>query len=103
MTQNRLYPHWKEIVVFAAEGPQPQMLMETKKSRAMIAGLEPGQKVTPHPEGPAIYHFLEGTGRMIAGEEQFAVQTGATVVVPDGVSRGIEAKTQLAFLAVRVA
>ena len=103
MTQGRLYPHWKETVLFSAEGPQPQMLLETATCRAMIAGLQAGQKVPPHPEGPAIYHFLEGTGRMIVGEESFVVQTGATVVVPDGAPRGIEAETQLAFLAARLA
>ena len=57
----------------------------------------------PHAEGPAIFYFLEGSGQMLVGEESFAVQTGATVVVPDGAMRGIKAETQLAFLAVRVA
>ncbi len=68
----------------------------------MVAGLEPGAKIPPHPEGPAIFHFLEGTGQMIVGDQAYAVQAGATVVVPDGAVRGIEAETRLAFLAVRV-
>jgi quercetin dioxygenase-like cupin family protein len=82
--QKRLYPHWKETVVFSTEGPQPQTLFETEKSRAVIAGLEAGQKIPPHTEGLAIFHYLEGTGQMIVDEEHFPVQTGATVVVPDG-------------------
>jgi hypothetical protein len=39
---------------------------------------------------------------MIVGEERFVVHAGATVIVPDGATRGIEAETQLAFLAVRL-
>ena len=103
MTQKRIYPDWKETVVYSAEGPEPQMLLESGEARAMIAGLEAGQKVPPHKEGPAVYHFLEGTGHMIVDGERLAVQSGATVVVPEGIPRGIEAETQLAFLGARLA
>jgi quercetin dioxygenase-like cupin family protein len=102
MTQKRLYPHWKEIVVYSEKDPQPQVLMESEQYKAVIAGLKPGGKMPPHAEGPAIFHFLEGTGHMLVGEESFTVQIGATVVVPNGAIRGIEAETQLAFLAVRL-
>jgi len=102
MTQKRLYPDWKEIVVYSEKGLQPQILMEGEQYKAVIAGLKPGGKVPPHTEGPAIFHFLEGTGHVLVGEESFPVQTGVTVVVPNGAMRGIEAETQLAFLAVRL-
>lgn len=96
------YPDWKEIVTYAEGRPQPQVLVDTGQYKSVIAGLEAGQKMPPHPEGPAIFHFLEGTGQMIVGEETFAVQAGATAVVPDGAVRGITAVTRLAFLAVRL-
>jgi len=98
-----LFPSWKEIVVFSPDGPQPQTLLETEKSKALIAGLEPGQKIPVHPEGPAIYHFLEGSGWMIVDGERLPVQPGATVVVLAGAARGMEAETRLVFLGVRVA
>lgn len=98
-----LYPNWKEKVVFSADGPQPQVLAENEKLKVIVAGLEPGQKIPPHPEASAMYHFLEGTGWMIVDDERFAVGPGATVVMPDGAKRGIEAETRLAFLAARVA
>jgi quercetin dioxygenase-like cupin family protein len=103
MAQKRVYPHWKDLVVFSARGPQPQTLLETENCRAMISGLQAGQTVPPHPEGPALFYFLEGAGWMTVGEERFAVQTGATVVVPEDALRGFEAETQLVFLAVRMA
>lgn len=97
MTQT-LYLDWKEVVVFAADGPQPQKLLETDSFRAVLVGLKPGQKIPPHPAPASAYHFLDGTGWMIVDGERYAVETGATIVVEAGVARGVEAKTQLAFL-----
>lgn len=102
MKQKQHYPNWKETVVYSETHPQPRVLVETDKYKSVIGGLEPGGDMPAHAEGPAIFHFLEGTGRMIVGEESYAVQSGATVVVPDGATRGIEAETRLAFLAVRI-
>jgi mannose-6-phosphate isomerase-like protein (cupin superfamily) len=102
MTKELLVPNWKDVVVFSAAGPQPYVVTDTPTHKAIIAGLAAGVAIPPHPEGAAIFHFLEGTGQMVVGEETLAVQAGATVVVTDGAVRGIEAKTQLAFLVVRV-
>jgi quercetin dioxygenase-like cupin family protein len=102
MTQKVLYPDWKDVVVYSAKGIQPQVLVEEEMYRSVIAGLAAGNSMPPHAEGPAIFYFLEGSGRMIVGEESFEVHAGATVIVPDGAWRGIEAETQLAFLAVRL-
>ena len=91
-------PNWREEVVFSPDGPQPQPLVATDRLKSVIVGLEPGQKIPTHPAPTAVYHFLEGSGWMIVGEERFAVQSGATIVVPDQVPRGIEAETKMALL-----
>jgi quercetin dioxygenase-like cupin family protein len=96
-----LYSHWKEKVVFSSDGPQPQVLVEDEKFKVIMAGLEPGQKIPQHPAGLAMYHFLDGTGWMNVDGERFAVGPGATVTVPAGAKRGIEADTRLVFLAAR--
>jgi quercetin dioxygenase-like cupin family protein len=98
-----LYPGWKELVAFSAEGPQPHVLMETERLKIVVAGLLPGQSIPPHPAALGMYHFLEGNGWMMVDGERLAVDAGATVIVPDGAARGIEAETQLCFLATRVA
>ncbi|MBP8003265.1 MAG: cupin domain-containing protein [Chloroflexi bacterium] len=103
MIQATLYTDWREKVIYSAEGPQPQPLMVDEKVKVIIAGLEPGQKIPPHPEAMAVYHFLEGTGWMIVNEERWAVSQGATIVMPAGTVRGLEAETRLAFLATRIA
>lgn len=103
MTQTTLYPDWREKVIYSAEGPQPQPLMADEKVKIIIAGLEPGQKIPPHAEAAAMYHFLEGSGWMLVDEERLPVSQGATVVMPAGTVRGMEAVTRLAFLATRIA
>ncbi|MCL4396250.1 MAG: cupin domain-containing protein [Chloroflexi bacterium] len=99
--QQLLYPDWREKVVFAKDGPNPQALMETDKLKVVLAGLEPGQKIPVHPEGASVFHFLQGSGWITVGEERLAIKEGATVVVPAGANRGVEAMTQLVFLAAR--
>ena len=88
---------------FSADGPKPQKLLETETLTTVLIGLEAGQKIPPHPAPAAAYHFLEGSGWVIVDDSRLAVQPGATVVVPDGASRSVEAETQLAFLGVRAA
>jgi quercetin dioxygenase-like cupin family protein len=98
-----VYPDWRSKVVFSGDGPQPQILVENEKLKVVVAGLEAGQRIPAHPESLAMYHFLDGSGWMTVAGERVAVSAGATVVAPQGAPRGIEADTQLAFLAARIA
>ena len=102
MTEAKLFPNWRDQIVYSADGPQPQILMVNDKVKILLAGLEPGQKIPEHAEVSSMYHFLEGTGWMLVDGERLAVTPGVTVVMPDGTVRGMEAKTLLAFLAVRI-
>jgi len=103
MSEGVLYPDWKEVVVYAEKGMQPQILMDDDNFKSVLVGMAPGNSIPPHPEGPGVFHFLEGSARMVVGDETFDVSAGATVIVPGGAERGIEAKEQLAFLVVRLA
>ena len=93
-----LVSDWKEKVDYSPEGPQPQPLIATDKLKSVLVGLESGQKIPSHPAPTAVYHFLDGSGWMIVDGERFPVQAGATIVVPEGAARGVEAETKLAFL-----
>ncbi len=97
-----IFPDWREKAVFGQGGPQPQVLLEDEKIKAVIGALEPGQRIPPHPEGFGMYHFLEGSGWMSVEGERFEVSAGATVFVPAGAARGMEAETRLAVLAARI-
>ena len=88
----------KSKAVFSAQGTQPQFLIDMPNFKALVVGLEAGQQIPPHPAGAAMYHFLEGEGLMTVDEETFDIKAGATVVVPEGAKRGMNAKTRVVFL-----
>lgn len=83
----------KSKAVFAADGPEPQFLIDTPQFKALVVGLEAGQQISQHPGDATLYHFLEGEGLMTVGEETFTIQPGMTVVATSGAKRGINAKT----------
>lgn len=99
MQKATLFPNWRDKVVYSQDGPQPQILMVNDEVKIIVAGLEPSQKIPEHSEATAMYHFLEGTGKMFVDGECLEVGPGATVVMPEGTVRGMEAETRLAFLA----
>lgn len=96
-----LYPDWREKVIFSAEGPQPQAVLETEQLKVVLVALEPGQAIPAHPAPPAVYYFITGTGWMSVDGSRFAVTPGATVVTSEGALRGVEAETHLVFLGAR--
>lgn len=98
MSQAELFPAWQQMITYSADGPRHQKLIETDDYKAVLVGLEADQKIPPHPTAAATYHFLDGSGWMIVDGERMGVRPGATVVVPAGVPRGVEAETRLAFL-----
>ena len=98
-----LYPAWQEVVQYSADGPNPQKIIETDNFRAVMVGLQAGQKIPPHPAPASTYHFFAGRGAMFVNDEKFAVGTGATIVVSDGATRSIEAETELAFMGTQAA
>jgi quercetin dioxygenase-like cupin family protein len=88
----------KSRAVFAAEGPQPQFLIDTPPFKALVVGLEAGAQIPAHADEAAMYYFMEGTGLMTIGEEAFEIKPGVTVIAPSGVKRGINARTRVVFL-----
>lgn len=102
MDPRTFVPDWRKVVTYAAPGPQPVLLCDEPDLRVLVAGLEPGARIPAHPERAAVYHALAGEGTLTLDGERLPFATGATVIVPRGASRGIEATSRLAFLAVRV-
>jgi quercetin dioxygenase-like cupin family protein len=88
----------KARAVFAVDGPKPQFLLDTPQFKALVVGLGPGQQIPLHLGEAAMYHFIEGEGLMTVGDETFVIQPGATVLVPAGAPRGMNAKTRVVFL-----
>jgi quercetin dioxygenase-like cupin family protein len=94
---------WQDHIRFGEEGPAPQTVIENERVRVIISGLKPGQRIPVHPEAAAVYHFLEGRGSMTVDGTDFPVEPGTVIVMDEGAMRGMQAETQLVFLAVRLA
>lgn len=105
MTPTSLPPtHFPDTVAlarFGETGPQPQFLLDSEHFKALVAGLAPGQRIPPHPEALALYHFLSGSGMMTVDGRDIPVVAGSTVIALAGASRGIHAETHLVFLAAK--
>ncbi len=95
-------PDWHAVVTYSSPGSTPYLVVEEPELRVLIAGLEPGGRIPPHAERRAVYHALDGEGFLYLDGTLLPFRAGAIVVAPDGATRGIEAVTRLAFLAVRI-
>ena len=102
MTDPAFASDWRDLVRYSGPGPTPSVLVDEPDLRVLVAGLEPGGRIPPHAERRAVYHALEGEGVMRLDGAELPFRAGAIVVAPDGATRGFEAVTRLAFLAVRV-
>lgn len=91
----------KSLAVFSAGGPNPQFLVDTPQFGVLVVGLEPGGRIPLHSGEPAMYHIIEGEGLMTVGDETYDLRPGATVIVPGGVRRGMNARTRVVFLAAK--
>lgn len=98
----KYYPNPLEKIVFSPDGPQPQSLFTDGQVKIIVVGLVAGQKIPVHPEGLASFQFLEGKGVMIVDGKRLPVEPGTVIIAQDGAPRGIEAETQLKFIAVRI-
>ena len=99
---HKYYPRPLEKIDFTPDGPNPQPLFAEGQVKIIVVGLEAGQKIPPHPEGLALFQFMEGEGVMIVDGERLRVEPGTTIITLEGATRGIEAETQLKFMAVRI-
>ncbi len=100
---HKYYPNPLEKVVLAAQGPQPQELFAQGQVKVIVAGLRAGQKIRIHPEGLSTFHFMEGKGVMIVDGERMPVGPGTVIIAEQGAPRGMEAESDLKFVAVRIA
>ncbi|MCA9866090.1 MAG: cupin domain-containing protein [Anaerolineae bacterium] len=103
MSEVKYLPDWQEQITYGETGPQPSVLMVDDKIKVLMAGLQPGQRIPEHPEAASVYYFLTGSGWMIVNGERLRVTAGTTIIMPAGTARGLEAETQIAFLATRIA
>ncbi len=102
MDDSIFFPDWRGLVRYSMAGPEMTTLRAGPGHKALVAGLEAGGRIPPHPERLGLYHVLDGSGFMTVDAARYPLSAGVTVIAPEGSTRGFEAETRLAFLAVRV-
>jgi quercetin dioxygenase-like cupin family protein len=100
--KNKYIQDVKTKAIFSPDKVQPQILFTEGELKVVTVGLEAGQSIPAHPEGLAVYTFLEGQGVMIVDGERMAVKPGATIITQPGALRGVEAESKLIFVGVRI-
>lgn len=95
-------PDWRSVITYSSPGPTPRLLVDEPDLRVLVAGLEPGGRIPPHPAPRAVYHALDGEGVVVLDGERLSFGAGTIIVAPEGSTRGIEAVSRLAFMAVRL-
>lgn len=99
MERAKLYTSWEDGVEFAPDGPMRKKLIDTPEYTSVLVRMEEAQSLPPHTAMAGTYHAIQGSSRMTAGDAEFEVGPGATVVIPEGAPRGVRADTRLVFLA----
>ena len=81
-----------DLAEFSAQEFGRKVLAETDRFRVVIAALEDGQEIPLHaPPLDMVMTIVEGTGKVMAGEQVHAVRAGDVVIVPAGQTRGLQA------------
>jgi quercetin dioxygenase-like cupin family protein len=97
-----VFASYREAIQFSADRFNPITLAENERARTILACFEPGQFIPVHaPSVDLSLVILEGTGRMVAGDQEISFQPGSTACIAAGEARGLKADTQtVAFFVV---
>lgn len=97
-----VFASYRQAAQFSAERFNSITLMENERVRTILACFEPGQFIPVHAPGVDLeLVILEGTGRIVAGDQEIAFQPGTMACVAAGEARGLKADIQtVAFFVV---
>jgi quercetin dioxygenase-like cupin family protein len=94
--QAAILSSYRDAVRFLPERFSPVAVAQTQRVKVVLTCFEPGQFIPVHSPGVDMaLVILEGTGVVVAGDDEASVGPGAIVLVPGGEARGIKATTRL--------
>lgn len=93
----------KTLVVFSSEGPAKNVFYDQGNIKAHLVCLKAGQVIPPCKMGnDVLFYVIQGDGEISVDNEKEALFAGVSVIVPKKAeSRSINAKTDMAILAVQ--
>lgn len=83
------------VAEFSDEGFQKITLFESDELFVDIYCFRPGQEQAPHThvESEKVYHVLEGTATILAGESEHHLTPGEIIHIPKGAAHGVRNET----------
>jgi quercetin dioxygenase-like cupin family protein len=94
--QAAILSSYRDAVRFLPERFSPVAVAQTQRVKVVLTCFEPGQFIPVHSPGVDMaLVILEGTGVVVAGDDEASVGPGAIVLVPAGDARGVKATTRL--------
>jgi quercetin dioxygenase-like cupin family protein len=94
--QAAILSSYRDAVRFVPERFSPVAVAQTQRVKVVLTCFEPGQFIPVHSPGVDMaLVILEGTGVVVAGDDEASVGPGAIVLVPAGDARGVKATTRL--------
>ncbi|MFB0566655.1 MAG: hypothetical protein ACETWK_13390 [Candidatus Aminicenantaceae bacterium] len=93
-----------KLAKFSPEEHSKNVFFESKKIKAQVMGLDPGQQIPPcRMEHDVIFVVMEGEGKIIVDGKEEAIKRSSWVLVPkEKESRSLKAKTRMTVLAIQV-
>ncbi len=90
---------YQQAGAFRPDRFNPVLIAENQRARVIEACFEPGQFIPVHqPAVDMTLVVLEGTGTLVAGDQEYLLAPGALAFIPGGETRGIRAETRLVLL-----
>ncbi len=77
----------------------PKLIYENPRQKVILGYFKAGQFIPAHTPGVDLtLYIIEGEGEVLAADDRFNVEAGKLVVVPQGIRRGILARTDMTVL-----
>ncbi len=90
---------YKQAAAFRPDKFNPVLIAENERARVIEVCFEPGEFIPVHqPAVDMALVVLEGTGTLVAADQEHRLSAGALAFIPAGESRGIKAETRLVLL-----
>lgn len=92
--------HVSEFKEFDPQRYISKLLHDSERVRVVLFCLESGQEVSPHTSSSeVVFYVLEGSGRVMVGEEEMEANAGSLISCPPQVPHGLRAENRLVVLA----
>jgi quercetin dioxygenase-like cupin family protein len=90
---------YQQAVEFRPDKFNPIALAQNERVKVILACFEPGQFIPVHKPGVDLtLVVMEGSGKLVAGNQEEEIGPGSVAFIPAGEARGIQAASRLVLM-----